>query len=242
MKFSKLIILVLCLLQISKLNGQNNQPDITRFYKLTINTKYNYQYVEPDSLLKNPKYSAYGSNMWAFNMYLFENYSIESSKSDLLDSLLFDTLNLRLKHNELLMKDIAFQKIFFDAYNKNPIPSIHVDSIQKIMARFFYLHRLPNRKIETHLCATINEVLKMNQTEYTPYYNAFCYMVLRNQKPFDKLNMYITTTLPQDIDDTLVEEARIKNYEILSKNPILRQMIIDEFESKKAFLNFTILY
>jgi len=82
----------------------------------------------------------------------------------------------------------------------------------------------------------------MEQTENTPYYNAFCFMVLRNQKPFDKLNRYITTTLPQDIDDKLVEEARIKNYEILSVHPMLRQMIIDEFESKKAFLNFTILY
>jgi len=242
MKNSNLVIVVICLLQISNLKGQNNQPDLTNFYKLTINTKYNFQYVEPDSLLKNSELSAYASSMWAFNMYLFENYSIESSKNHLLDSLLVDTFNLKLMHKELLLKDSSFQKIFFKAFNKTLIPSIHVDSIQKIMARFFYLHRLPNRKIETHFCATINEVLKMEQTENTPYYNAFCFMVLRNQKPFDKLNRYITTTLPQDIDDKLVEEARIKNYEILSVHPMLRQMIIDEFESKKAFLNFTILY
>lgn len=242
MKTSKLVIIVLCLLQISNLKGQNNQLDITEFYKLTINTEYNYQYIEPDSLLENSKLSGYASSMWAFNMYLFENYSIESSKTELLDSLLMDTLSLRQMHKELLLRDSTFQKIFFKAFNKTIIPSIHVDSIQKIMARFFYLHRLPNRKIETHFCATINEVLKMEQTENSPYYNAFCFMVLRNQNPFDKLSLFITSTLPAETDDKLIEEAKRKNYDILSVNPLLRQMIIDEFESKKSYLNFTILY
>jgi|WetSurMetagenome_2_1015567.scaffolds.fasta_scaffold71023_2 hypothetical protein len=239
MKHLSIVALITCLLPLSALNAQNDNPEITKFFRLTINSKYHFQYAKPDSLLTDLRLSAFASNLWSFNMYLYANYSIAATKEDTLTSLLSDTNNLKSVYKSLLQNDSRFRNIFYTSFNKVAIPSISIDSIQKILSRFYYLHRLQNGNIVLHICATINDVLKMKQTEYSPYYNAFCYMIVRDQKPFDILN---TDYLLPETDDYTLEATKNKNYETIIEHPQIRQMIINEYESKKQYLNFQVIY
>lgn len=234
--------LIICLLPIGVLNAQSIKPDITRFFKLEIGPKCRYFEALPDSLLSDASLSPFATNLWAYNTYLYNNYSVASKNDSILSSLLPDTVKLRSEFSSLLETDSKFQDIFYTSFNKVSIPPIHIDSIQKIMARFFYLHRLPNDKIVMHFCATINEVFELKQTEYSPYYNAFCYMSLRDKPMFDALYNDIAHYLPTETDNKILEDSKNGNYDIISKHPVIRQMLIDEYESKKQYLNFRILY
>ncbi len=229
---------------------QQEDINITEFFKPCFYPKgdsFGF-YLDADSL-KNTKNEDFGENMWAFLDYLFSNYCMahNGENYEYFTGLLPDTIAIKRAFSEKLNNDTAFIKLYKEVYNKNLVPDIRIEDIQKIAARFYYVH-LINGKLSLHNCVGINEVLKMKQTEASPFYNAFCFMVIRNRYDYEKEWLPVKNELAPYIDsdkNVSEEEAeKIRNqvYQNLTNSESYKQDIIKEYERRKKYLNFKIIY
>ncbi len=205
-------------------------------------------YIDSDSL-KNTPMEDFWKNMYAFSQYLYANYCQLQKKEnyEYLESLLPDTTAVKAAFNKKLKNDTAFIKLYKDIYNKKHIPDIHIEEIQKIAARFYYVHNI-NGKLCLHNCAGINGVLQMKQTKYSPYYNAFCFMVIRNSDNYQKEWLSVKKELApffnsdKNVSEKEAEKIRNQVYENLANSEAYKQDIINEYERRKEYLNFKLLY
>ena len=242
------LIFVFCI-SIKGYAQESGNYEITDFYKLVFYeiSDNNYGFYEtPDSLLGTPK-ASYGENMWAINLYLLSEYSqftlVQSNWYE--DSYSPDTTETKQAFTETLKKDNVFKTIFFKAFNQVPVADIGIDSLQKIAARFIYLHRLDDGEITTLFCTAINEVKALKQTAASPYYNAFCYSVIRNltEAGWDKIysEMVNSSKIDTDISDTDLDKLKYQNYKHFGVSNTFRKLILAEYEKRKNYLNFKVL-
>ena len=247
----KLVSLIsVCLLSVNMIS-QIEDIQVSDFFKLYFYPKESGSigyFPDPDSL-KNSRMEKFGENMYACSQYLFTNYSyagkIESREA--IKKALPDTIQAVNIFNNYLDSDTLFRQLYVNFLKKKEIPAIHIDSFMNIACRFFYLHRLPNQKIVMHTCAGINESHKLPQNEFSPYYNAFAFSVIRNsgEKGVEWLSSFesdLVYSADTQISDTELEKLRNQNYEILKSSEDFRKNIINEYLRRKEFLNFKLIY
>ncbi len=228
--------------------SQQEDIKITDFYKPCFYPKddsFGF-YVDPDSL-KHTQMKKFGENMYAFSLYLYDNYCQLKKPENIeyLEKFLPDTIAVKEAFNDKLKKDTAFIKIYHDFLNMKGMPDIDINDIQEIAARFYFVHNV-NGKLRMFRCTLKNEVLNMEQTKASPYYNAFCFMVVRNSDRKDWYSVKDDLAPYYNADKNINEEEaeKIKNqvYENLSHSEAYKQDIINEYELRKKYLNFKLLY
>jgi hypothetical protein len=178
-------------------------------------------------------------------MYLHSIYSDSYGLQFKLEYLMPDIEKIRSELNTSLNKDTAFQKIYMASIERSTVPAIHMDSLMPIAARFFYVHRM-GQKVYQQICVGTNEVLEMPQTEFTPYYNAFCYMAIYgHDEPFSFFQKAVGEQVEElrgPISDERLRYFTDMVYATLEKNEELRSLLVQEYEAKKEHLNFTLVY
>jgi len=246
----KLICLISVFVISVNLFSQIEGHQITDFFKLNFYPKDGSfgSYADSDSL-KNSELEDFGKTMYAFSQYLLTNYTDagkgENEKE--IEQVLPDTVKAVKIFNKYMEGDIVFSKLYFDFLEKKEIPAIHIDSLIDISCRFYYLHRLPNGRIVMHMCAGINEVKKLPQNEFSPYYNAFAYSVIRNcgSDGVEWLSSFesdLVYTADSKISDAELERLKNKNYEVLKSSEDFKKNIINEYLRRNQFLNFKLIY
>lgn len=203
-----------------------------------------YLYSMPDSSSRNLKWPVRDTALWAFDMYLFDNHAMALRREQELEKLLPDTTTIRERFRVMLEQDTAFAGIFRQAMPDNRVPDIRIDSLLRIAAHFYYLHRLDDG-VTAHVCTGINRVKELPQTQGSPYYAAFCYQVIRSQEdPFailyrakDAAGDSIWNAMP----DELLHKAEQDIYRHAAADPDLRKQLMDAYNIKKRYLNFSIV-
>jgi hypothetical protein len=239
----RIILLISLYLTSLSLIGQNKASDFYNLVFYTEDGKVGF-YETPIEEHENPKFSAFASNMKGYLVYLISNYS-ELPKSNVeLEELLPDSIKIKEHFEELLNKDDSFNKILFNVYKRKEIPPVHVDSILKKISRFYYVHS--SRGVSTaHLCAGINGIKEFKHDESSPYYDAFSFMVIYNDfgmKKFSQSLEPIRSELNKSIPEERVLEIRNKVYEFILNDIEMRNYIIKEYNDKKEYLNFKLVY
>lgn len=239
------ITIIISLFSISAIS-QVKVPDFYRIVYYPNDSTFGF-YTEPDSLNNNSKYSEFAQKLWAFNMYLYSNYSKAKKEYIYLKSLIPDSNKIKSEHARLINEDKDFQDIFFSTLNKKSVPDISIDSILLIVSRFTYLHKMDSN-IVIHVCVGINGINELNYTIGSPYYNAFGFMI-NYSKDCSKIRKRITKQYKNEIDnakkshnDDKIIEIRNDIYKSLANDIDMRQLVIREYQAKKDYLNFRIIY
>lgn len=200
---------------------------------------------DPDSMLADPNLSARCTALWPALMYLHSMHSDAYGLQFKLEEWIPDIERIRNELNASLDRDTAFQKIYLAAINRSIVPPIHVDSLMKIVSRFFYVHRSEGKVVQ-HVCVGINEVLELPQTQHTPFYNAFAYQAVhRLDDPFGFIREAVgddVEELRRPITDERLRYFTERVYSFLEKNDELRDHVIKEYEATKEHLNFQMIY
>ena len=174
-------------------------------------------------------------------------YSKAEKEYQYLKTFIPDSNKIMAEHERFLNEDREFQDLFNATLHKRSVPDISIDFILIIISRFTYLHRMDS-DIIIHMCVAINGINELTKTIGSPYYNAFGFMIQYSEECSQIINR-IKKQYKDEIDQvkkTLNEEniieIRIKIYESLRKDNYLRQLVIREYQEKKDYLNFRILY
>jgi len=204
-------------------------------------------YPTPDSLKHNSKYAGFAQKLWGFNMYLYSVYSKAEREYRYLQSFLPDSNKIRTEHERLLNEDREFQDLFYATLYKKNVPDISIDSMLIIISRFTYLHTMDS-DIVIHMCVAINGVSELPVTIGSPYYNAFGYMIQYSDDCSEIVqrikNQYKDeiALVKQTLNEEKITELRTEIYESLRNDIELRHFVIHEYEEKKEYLNFRIIY
>jgi len=247
-KLFAFVCLMISMTTAYQLSSQDYKNDkcFTDFFYIKIESAkdHSYLYYDVDSMRKDGYYNEKFSALWAFNNYLFTNYSNILRKDSTMARMIPDTLAIQKQFKAYLNEDFRFKEIFDKVIKHQNITPIYIDSLLKIASRFFLVHR-SNGHVVFHLCALINDVLSLEQSENSPYYNAFCFMTIRNNvKNWDFFNKAIEP-FKAEINDSISNERleEIKNavFAYLAKDEELRNMLLNEYNKKKEYLNFEII-
>lgn len=202
-----------------------------------------YLYAEPDSNSHNIQWPGRDTALWAFDAYLYDNYASAMWHMDELEALLPDTMAIRARYLEMLRTDTAFGRLYGNAAPDHPVPSIKIDSLQRIAAHFFYLHRA-GKRVTAHICTGINQVKNLPQSSGSPYYAAFCYQVIRSMEDpfaiFYRAKDASGDSLYQDMPDDALHTAEQHIYDHVAADPELRRLLLDTYAVKQRLLNFKV--
>lgn len=233
-------------------NEQQINYDIRDFFILDYTNYNNVQgiWIRPDSLKYHPKYKEFGAKMYNFLEYLLEHYSeFDYEYKQYLDSLLPDKKIIEKKFEDTLVNDTLLSSLFSNTIMRKKMGSVSIDTVQKIISRFFYLFRYSDGdnkgKLTWRICIGINEVLELPQNEKSPYINAFCWTIVRtNEKLMDYFfnEMIMHNQLSEDISDEKLNEINHINYAKTIGSEEVREIIISEYERLKEYLNFELVY
>lgn len=202
-----------------------------------------YLYAAPDSGSFDPRWPGRDTALWAFDAYLFDNYATVHRHLFELKQALPDSTAIRARFKGMLEADTAFARMFRNAIPDRPVPAIRMDSLLRIAAHFFYLHRMGER-VTAHICTGINQVRKLPQNAGSPYYAAFCFQVIRSSEdPFAILHRAkdaIPDSIYKDMPDEALHRAEHGIYDQAAADPELRRLLLDAYAAKKHYLNFKV--
>ncbi|MGY6562471.1 MAG: hypothetical protein ACXITV_10220 [Luteibaculaceae bacterium] len=221
------------------------QDKVSDYYRLNF---HNYQgvidfYAEPDTISLNIDIE-YGKQMFAFNVFLYEKYSRAAKYQDNFYLLLPDTNEIKLEHTTILNEDTAFSALYFNSLHGKEIPDIHLDTLLNIVSKFFYLHR-ENGRAFAHICAGINGLHELKDSQYSPYYYAFSFMVIYNERAILKLKSFVADlplNFESEISEIDIQNAKEVVYENVLHDPEIKALLLETYYAKQEFLNFKIFY
>nr|WP_321407035.1 hypothetical protein [uncultured Carboxylicivirga sp.] len=238
-------LIIISLLTSCNCSHQGTDINLSDFYRVYFEKRQDkiIMYSEADSLNSKIKLKEFGNAMWAYNDYLFRNYSETTKLYSHFKSLLPDTSLIRQEFNVALNNDNKFKDIFKNSLNKKSIPSITIDSLSIIASRFYLVDKFRNQ-VYVHLCANINEVQSLEQNEFSPFFNAFCFMTIRNNDEASDLASSLLIPYsselnnPEGISDERLIQIKTEVFDAASENKQLQQILIKEYDKKRKFLNF----
>jgi len=241
MRYSVILFVSIITILVAGFKDETKAQNITNYYEVkTIHRDSSFYFYETPKILKESRLKHYSETMELFNFYLLNNYS-DYDHSKLLNYMP-DTVTIKKQFSKMLKKDKKFSNLFFKCFNKDYNSSIHIDSLLKITSRFYYLHR-HGGNISFHVCATVNEVLELPQSDISPVYNAFCFCVMANMSRENKSKIMakLTKGANNDITDVELNSLKNNNYLKVMESPFLRDEIFLQYNKMKEYLNFDII-
>lgn len=202
--------------------------------------------LEPDSATGHTALDNQCKALFWHHMYLFENYAHAAAYVWKLKPFLPDTTLIQARLDSAFTADTAFTRLYGRSLAKEPVADLPIDSALKIAAHFFYLHS-DLGKPTVHVCVGINKVKSLSTDPSHPYHAAFCYQTIWDLDDHFALLDKVKGPYSKEFKKTPPTEARILEVEQLvytgmAELPALRQLLIDSYERKKAYLNFRLLY
>jgi hypothetical protein len=228
--------------------------NLLEFYELELDSYVGQLYFRShtDSLKDHPKYASIGENMYNHldyfvsqcTPYLDQTYAIDSFN-------LADTTDLKERMQYQLANDTLLKELVFNCVNSTKLESTTIDELAGIVARFFYLHKPPyaNRPI-VHHCISTNGVNELPQRNISPYLNAFAWDIVRSGDSITGVDVifdfigedFIYKQLADETPVHVVDSISKVNFLMIAKNQETRNFIIKNYEQKKKFLNFELIY
>lgn len=203
-----------------------------------------YLLIGPDSMKNDPVLGPRCSALRNYHEYLYSHYAAVYDQENDLQKLLPDTAAMQRRYNELLDVDTAFQRIFMRSIDREMVEPITMDSVLRIAAHFYYLHRM-GAEVTMHVCVGINKVREMSRSPSHLYHAAFCYMAIWGMEDSMEPGMKVIEPFRPELkagpsDERLHELERLV-YNTLASDPELRKVLLDEYERKAQFLNFELI-
>lgn len=204
-----------------------------------------YFYIAPDSLTGHAEWHPRDTAMWAFDLYLFDNYAEAAYDQYLWENLLPDTARVRSAFQHALGKDTAFAELYQGSFRPSNASIVHIDTLMRIAARFYYLHRTGTTGLDLHLCTGINRVKELTQDEDGSYYAAFCYQAIRDMDDpylyYRKAKEALPDPLYEDMPTDRILVAEQGLYDLIAEDAGLREFLLAEYSRKKQWLCFQVV-
>lgn len=236
-------IVVTCFFYSSSISAQKLASD---FYRLEFYIEDNQIgfYDTPIDYHKNERFNSYLSNLKGYLMYLSANYSDVPKMYLEFEQLLPDTNAIKVKFKNLIDNDKQFNIILQNSFNKKTIPPLHIDSLLYKVSRFYYVHIFQD-VLAAHFCVGINGLFEQKKSEFDPYYNAFAFNCIYNDFGTEKFSEYLNEIgdkINKKTSEDVAKELREKVYKKVINDNEMKKHLISEYESKKEFLNFKLIY
>ena len=201
-----------------------------------------YFYIAPDSLTSHAAWHPRDTAMWAFDLYLFDNYAEATYEQYAWEDLLPDTARVRSAFQHALGKDTAFAKLYQRSFRSGSTSTVLIDTLMRIAARFYYLHRTGTTGLDLHLCTGINRVKELAHDGDGPYYAAFCYQAIRDMDDpylyYRKAKEALPDSLYSDMPTDRVLAAEQGLYDLIAEDIGLREFLLAEYARKEPWLCF----
>ncbi|MFT3886077.1 MAG: hypothetical protein QM724_11810 [Flavobacteriales bacterium] len=201
--------------------------------------------MEPDSMRGDARHEARCSALWPYHTYLLNNYCNAYLHTGELTALLPDTPRVRARYDELLQADSAFQQVMAPTLRGTTIPALPIDSALSIAAHFYYVHRVGD-KVTTHVCSGINKVKELGTSVADAHYAAFAYMAIYDMgdmyAPFYPVVQPYREEMRANLSDERLHEVEQRVYAGMAGSAQLREALIAEYQRKKAFLPFELVW
>ncbi len=191
-----------------------------------------------------------------FMDYLLSNFIMDSVHFAKLEEI-YDTANLQTVFINSLKNDSLYNYIMSELVAKTINKKIIKDtvSMEKLLnfaVKFFYVLRInEDGNYILKFCSGINAI---NQTEKKrqPYIEAFCFSAILNhyghENEFDITNEFVSAAqelyklnLGIDSNEQLLR-AQGAMFMLMRNNDILKNLLINEYEHRKNYLPFILIY
>jgi hypothetical protein len=197
---------------------------------------------------------AVNANLDYFNYLLTNYYSSKSNYQNLLK--ITDTVMLQKTYIDSLQKDSLFNAVMAEYFAKTiekrlPKDTVSMDRLLNIAVKYFAILRLDkDGNYMGKVCTGMN-LLQKSEKNRRPQLGAFCFSSIMKNYQGKEFSMYdefvkaikelYKVNLGDDKDEKLLR-AQGGMFLLMRNNENLKKMLISEYEQKKEYLPFVLMY
>jgi hypothetical protein len=194
------------------------------------------------------------ANLDYFDYFLTNYCSSKSNYQNLLK--ITDTVILQKTYIDSLQKDSLFNAVMAEYFAKTvekklPKDTVSMDRLMNIAVKYFAILRLnPEGDYMGKVCTGMN-LLQKSEKNKRPQLAAFCFSSIMKNYQTTEFSMYdefvkaikelYKVNLGDDKDEKLLR-AQGGMFLLMRNNENLKKMLVNEYEKKKEYLPFVLIY